>query len=139
MQVYTRIVRKCKNNIRIELPNKETLLIPKEDLCNWECVDNSNKKKNEIKNEIIKRVKVTKTIVGIDPSYTRTGIAIITKDKHIVFHTLSEQIGKKDFIHTYNSAHTLALQLKEYLTQFGTQLLRLAAEEGEEEEMNIID
>ena len=63
-------------------------------------------------------LELQKTIVGIDPSFTRTGIAIITKDKQIVFHTLSEQIGKKDFIHTYNSAYSLANQLKEYLKQF---------------------
>ena len=61
---------------------------------------------------------ITRTIVGIDPSYTRTGIVVLTKDKHIVFHTLSEHIGKKDFIHTYNSAYLLATKLKEYLSQF---------------------
>jgi hypothetical protein len=62
--------------------------------------------------------KIRKTIVGIDPSFTRTGIAILTKDKKIIFHTLSEHIGKKDFIHTYASARSLALRLKEYLDQY---------------------
>ena len=62
--------------------------------------------------------KLTKTIVGIDPSFTRTGIAILTKDKKIIFHTLSEHIGKKDFVHTYEAAYSLAIQLKEYLGQY---------------------
>lgn len=57
-------------------------------------------------------------MVGIDPSFTRTGIAVLTKDKQIIFHTLSEQIGKKDFEHTYQAAHSLAIQLKDYLSQF---------------------
>ena len=47
-------------------------------------------------------------MVGIDPSFTRTGITVLTKDKKIHFHTLSQTIGKKDFIHTYNSAYILA-------------------------------
>jgi Holliday junction resolvasome RuvABC endonuclease subunit len=63
-------------------------------------------------------MELEQTIVGIDPSFTRTGIAILTKDKKIVFHTLSEQIGKKDFIHTYDSAYSLAIQLKDYLKDF---------------------
>lgn len=63
-------------------------------------------------------VELQKTIVGIDPSFTRTGISILTKDRRIVFHTLSEQIGKKDFIHTYKSAYSLANQLRDYLDQF---------------------
>ena len=63
-------------------------------------------------------LELQQTIVGIDPSFTRTGIAILTKDKKIIFHTLSEQIGKKDFIHTYQAAHSLAVQLRDYLKQF---------------------
>lgn len=62
--------------------------------------------------------ELNKTVVGIDPSFTRTGIAILTTDKKIVFHTLSEQIGKKDFSHTYNSAYSLAIQLRDYLEPF---------------------
>lgn len=63
-------------------------------------------------------IELNKTMIGIDPSFSRTGIAILTKDKQIIFHTLSEQIGKKDFIHTYSSAYSLATQLQEYLEQF---------------------
>ena len=59
-----------------------------------------------------------KTIVGIDPSFTRTGIAILTVDKKIVFHTLSEHIGKKDFLNTYSAAYSLATQLRDYLEQY---------------------
>lgn len=58
------------------------------------------------------------TLVGIDPSFTRTGIAVLAKDRKIIFHTLSHQIGKKDFIHVYQAAYSLAVQLKEYLDQF---------------------
>lgn len=63
-------------------------------------------------------LELEETMVGIDPSFTRTGIAILTTDKRIIFHTLSEQIGKKDFIHTYQAAHSLAIQLRDYLEQF---------------------
>lgn len=63
-------------------------------------------------------MELEQTIVGIDPSFSRTGIAILTKDKQIIFHTLTEQIGKKDFIHTYNSAYILATQLREYLNPY---------------------
>lgn len=59
------------------------------------------------------------TIVGIDPSFTRTGISVLTVDKKLYFHTLSQTIGKKDFIHTYNSARVLCLNLYKYLEQFG--------------------
>lgn len=57
-------------------------------------------------------------MVGIDPSFTRTGITVLTKDKKIYFHTLSQTIGKKDFVHTYNSAYILANQIRDYLEQF---------------------
>lgn len=57
-------------------------------------------------------------VVGIDPSFTRTGIAILTKDKKIIFHTLSEKIGKKDFMHVYDAAYSLSIQLRDYLDQF---------------------
>lgn len=63
-------------------------------------------------------LELTENLVGIDPSFTRTGIAILTKDKNIIFHTLSESIGKKDFIHTYKAAYSLANQLRDYLEQF---------------------
>lgn len=61
---------------------------------------------------------LNQTIVGIDPSFTRTGIVVLTCDKKVYFHTLSESIGKKDFVHTYNSAYSLASQLRDYLSQF---------------------
>lgn len=57
-------------------------------------------------------------MIGIDPSFTRTGIAILTVEKTIVFHTLSQSIGKKDFVHTYAAAHKLALEMREYLASF---------------------
>ena len=114
MNIYTRIVRKGKNNVRIELPNKNTILIPIEELSNWLCTNPDL----VIGCESIEDTSNGKSIVGIDPSYTRTGIAVLTTDKRIIFHTLSEQIGKKDFPHTYNSAHSLAIQLKDYLSQF---------------------
>lgn len=63
-------------------------------------------------------VKIEKTLVGIDPSFTRTGIAILTKDKKVIFHTLSEHIGKKDFEHTYHAAYSLSSQLKKYLSSY---------------------
>lgn len=63
-------------------------------------------------------IELKETMVGIDPSFTRTGIAILTKDKKIIFHTLSEHIGKKDFINTYRASHSLAIQLRDYLDQF---------------------
>ena len=76
------------------------------------------KEKKEIQNTVKSTISLDENIVGIDPSFSRTGIVVLTKDKKIHFHTLSEKIGKKDFIHTYTSAHSLAIQLKEYLKQF---------------------
>lgn len=61
---------------------------------------------------------IEKTIVGIDPSFTRTGISVVTLDKKIFFKTLSHPIGKKDFPNTYSAAYALANQLKDYLEQF---------------------
>lgn len=197
---YIRIIRKCKNNVRIELKDHSTLLVPIQEFSDWKCIEKKKDEKDKIKlkesnkeikenikketnkkrirsikkedNKEIRNItnkKVTKkdktigkttkenkrndkkkkqvdacaweleidlpeniivenpyflqtkhdkTIIGIDPSYTRTGIAILTKDGHLIFHTLSEQIGKKDFIHTYNSAYSLATQLRDYLEQF---------------------
>lgn len=180
---YIRVIRKSKNNLRIELEDHSIISIPQDELSQWELVENKKeiKKRGRKKKETVESIEETiketieelkenekkitkgkkkvvdkensdkkkggrktrksinknipdkievpvnithsypnfsKTIVGIDPSYTRTGIAILTSDHHIVFHTLSEQIGKKDFIHTYNSAHTLAIQLQEYLSQY---------------------
>ena len=185
---YIRIVRKCKNNIRVELKDHSTVLVPIQEFSSWGCIEKVDKKKtkednnkkdkiekktyrkkkgslekedrkeienitnkkivktNKVVSKVTKKKKLVdvcpleseielpnnivvenpyflqtqhdKTIIGIDPSYTRTGIAILTRDGHLVFHTLSEQIGKKDFIHTYNSAYSLATQLKEYLKQF---------------------
>ena len=112
MKTYIRIVRKGKNNVRVELPDHSTKLLSLGELSEWECI----KKDTVVTNNLNDKRGIT--IVGIDPSYTRTGIAILTYDKHLIFHTLSEQIGKKDFIHTYKSAYSLATQLRDYLDQF---------------------
>lgn len=61
---------------------------------------------------------IDRNIIGIDPSYTRTGVSILTLDKKIYFKTFSQSIGKKDFPHTYSAAHTLADNLKEYLQDY---------------------
>lgn len=56
--------------------------------------------------------------VGIDPSFSKTGIAVLTHDKRLVFHTLSEQIGKKDFINTFRAAKVLADKLHILLEEY---------------------
>lgn len=54
--------------------------------------------------------------VGIDPSYTRTGIAILRPEhKSLGFYTLSEKIGKKDAPHAYAAAAVLAVSLEALL------------------------
>lgn len=56
--------------------------------------------------------------IGIDPSFTRTGISIITKDRKLVFLTLSEKIGKKDFPNIYNSSKILSNKLGSILSEY---------------------
>lgn len=53
--------------------------------------------------------------VGIDPSFTRTGISIITKNRELIFRTLSEKIGKKDFPNIYNASKILSNKLSSLL------------------------
>ena len=53
--------------------------------------------------------------IGIDPSFTRTGISVLTNDKKLVFLTISEKIGKKDFPNIYKAAKILSNKLGKIL------------------------
>lgn len=61
---------------------------------------------------------MSKFIVAIDPSYTRSGICII-KDKNIYFHTASEKIGEKQFANVVKAAQTIVKQIKEITLSYG--------------------
>ena len=61
---------------------------------------------------------MSKFIVAIDPSYTRSGICII-KDKSIYFHTASEKIGEKQFANVVKAAQTIVKQIKEIVLSYG--------------------
>lgn len=61
---------------------------------------------------------MSKFIVAIDPSYTRSGICII-KDKNIYFHTASEKIGEKQFANVVKAAQTIVKQIKEIILSYG--------------------
>ena len=61
---------------------------------------------------------MSKFIVAIDPSYTRSGICII-KDKSIYFHTASEKIGEKQFANVVKAAQTIVKQIKEIILSYG--------------------
>ncbi len=140
-KVYTKVVKKNRKTYSVELPDGTIKRIPVAVFSEWSLEEKQKKTFSSIKkkpkdskkkkesntldnNESVIKTSfefpynIKKTIVGIDPSYTRTGIVVLTSDKRLIFHTLSEHIGKKDFIHTYNSAYSLAIQLKEYLSQF---------------------
>lgn len=61
---------------------------------------------------------MSKFIVAIDPSYTRSGICII-KDKNIYFHTASEKIGEKQFENVVHAAQSVVKQIKEIILSYG--------------------
>ena len=63
---------------------------------------------------------MSKFIVAIDPSYTRSGICII-KDKNIYFHTASEKIGEKQFANVVKAAQTIVKQIKEIILSYGDE------------------
>ena len=63
---------------------------------------------------------MSKFIVAIDPSYTRSGICII-KDKNIYFHTASEKIGEKQFANVVKAAQSIVKQIKEIILSYGDE------------------
>ena len=48
---YIKVIRKCKNNIRVQLPDYTTLLIPSSEFSDWEQVEASSDYVNEHINE----------------------------------------------------------------------------------------
>ena len=63
---------------------------------------------------------MSRFIVAIDPSYTRSGICII-KDKNIYFHTASEKIGEKQFVNVVKAAQSVVKQIKEIILSYGDE------------------
>lgn len=63
---------------------------------------------------------MSRFIVAIDPSYTRSGICII-KDKDIYFHTASEKIGEKQFVNVVRAAQSIVKQIKEIILSYGDE------------------
>lgn len=61
---------------------------------------------------------MSKFIVAIDPSYTRSGVCII-KDKCVYFHTASEKIGEKQFANVVKAAQTIVKQIKDIIAIYG--------------------
>lgn len=59
-------------------------------------------------------------LIGLDPSYTRTGICII-KDKSIYFETASEKIGEKQFENVVKSAQSIVKQLHCVFEKYGSE------------------
>ena len=52
-------------------------------------------------------------IVGLDPSFTRTGICIIDLvSKEVSFFTASEKIGEKQFENVVHAAQSVVKQIK---------------------------
>ena len=63
---------------------------------------------------------MSKYLVGLDPSFSRTGICIInTIDKEIEFYSVSCKIGEKQFENVVHAAQTIISQLKEVLSKYG--------------------
>ena len=53
------------------------------------------------------------TLIGIDPSFTRSGICIINLcSKEIFFETASCKIGEKQFVNVVQAAQNIVKQLK---------------------------
>ena len=62
---------------------------------------------------------MSKFLIGLDPSYTRTGICIIDlENKTIVFETASEKIGEKQFENVVKAAKSIVNQLKEIFIKY---------------------
>lgn len=59
-------------------------------------------------------------LIGLDPSYTRTGICII-KDKNIYFETASEKIGEKQFENVVSAAQSVVKQLRSIFYKYGEE------------------
>lgn len=58
-----------------------------------------------------------KTLIGLDCSFTRTGICII-KGKEIWFETASCKIGEKQFENVFKAAKSIVNQLKEIFNKY---------------------
>ena len=63
---------------------------------------------------------MSKYLIGLDPSFSRTGICIInTIDKEIEFYSVSCKIGEKQFENVVHAAQSIISQLKEVLSKYG--------------------
>ena len=60
-----------------------------------------------------------KIIIGLDPSFTRTGICIINlSKKQIYFETASCKIGEKQFENVVHAAQSIIRQLQEIFIKY---------------------
>lgn len=64
------------------------------------------------------RATLEYNLIGLDPSFTRTGMCILTTDHKVIFKTFSHAIGKKDFEHTLDAAKSLAEEIKKTVAEF---------------------
>lgn len=63
---------------------------------------------------------MSKYLIGLDPSFSRTGICIIdTENKYIYFDTASCKIGEKQFENVVHAAQSIISQLKEVFSKYG--------------------
>lgn len=59
-------------------------------------------------------------LIGLDCSFTRTGVTIIDlKKKEIFFETASCKIGEKQFENVFKAAKSIVNQLKEIISKYG--------------------
>lgn len=58
-------------------------------------------------------------LIGLDPSFSRTGICVINiKDKTIEFYSVSCKIGEKQFENVVHSSQSIVNQLKEVFSKY---------------------
>ena len=62
---------------------------------------------------------MSKYLIGLDPSFSRTGICIInTVDKEIEFYSVSCKIGEKQFENVVRAAESIVSQLKDVFSKY---------------------
>ena len=63
---------------------------------------------------------MSNVLIGLDPSFSRTGICIIDTDhKTLEFYSVSCKIGEKQFENVVHSAQSIVKQLGEILSSYG--------------------
>lgn len=58
------------------------------------------------------------TLVGIDPSFSRTGMALVTPGKEVLFQHFSRKIGHKSFDNIYEVSDDITNEMIEFLEPY---------------------